>query len=291
MNPSTGNSSSDAEPQPRESTRRPLREAFESLSLASQFRLTAIAAVTVTLLAIQVVTALWDTRSARDEAVDHARNRTTSMAARLKGTGGGALDDLAGHPEFLAATFSLQGGEVLQQYVRDDRAAEPGSEPPAALRWMSSPTGWRHWIKSQLALEPIYVESSVELSPGLSGSISILVDHRWIWNHALRRVEQAPIALLLGCLVALLAANSLKRRVVEPLAQLAQTTRVSPSPENDDRRKAGRRRNELTQLATNFDALADRLAEYERAMRTERNASCGLLKRKRKAQRHPSPFL
>ena len=266
MNPSTGPSSSGAEPQPRKSTRRSLREAFESLSLATQFRLTAMAAVTVALLAVQLVTALWDTRLARDEALEIAQSRTASMAARLASTGGGALDNLEGDPFFLAATFSLQGGEVLQRYVRMDKAASPGFDT-------SAPTGWRHGIKSYLALEPIHVESPVQLGPGMSGTVSVMVDQHWIWNRALHRLTQTPVALLLGCLFALLAANSLKRRVVEPLAQLAQTTQVKQWPESGERRKAGRRRNELTQLATNFDALADRLAEYERSMRTERNAS------------------
>ena len=263
MNPSTGTSSSGAEPQPRKSTRRSLREVFDSLSLATQFRLTAIAAVTMTLLAVQVVSALWDTRLARKEAIEIAQSRTASMAARLASTGGGALDDLEGHPVFLAATFSLQSGEVLQRYVRDHEVPDAG---PA-------PTGWRHRLKSYLALEPIYVASPVQLGPGLSGTVSILVDHHWIWNRALHRIAQTPIAVLLGCLIALLAANSLKRRVVEPLAQLAQTTRVKQWPESGERRKNRRRHNELTELATNFDALADRLAEYERSMRTERHAS------------------
>jgi signal transduction histidine kinase/CheY-like chemotaxis protein len=79
--------------------------------------------------------------------------------------------------------------------------------------------------------------------------------------------------LLLGCLIALLAANSLKRQVLEPLAQLAETTRVNQWPEPAKPPKARRRSNELTELAINFDALANRLAEYERALSTLRHAS------------------
>jgi two-component system sensor histidine kinase/response regulator len=273
MDSSNATSRSGAGPQPRKSSRRSLREVFESLPLAAQFRVTAIAAVTVTLLAVQVVVALWDTRFAREEAIELASSRTASMAARLEATGGGALDNLEGHPELLAATFRLQGGDVLQGYFRDAATASPGSSPPAALSWTSRPTGALHWVRQFLALEPIYVESPVALSQGLAGSVSILVDHRWIWNHALRRAEQTPIALLLGFLVALVAANALKRQVVEPLAQLAQTTRVSPSSEPSAPRKVRDRRNELTELATNFEALADRLAEYEGAMSTLRHAS------------------
>jgi signal transduction histidine kinase/CheY-like chemotaxis protein len=130
-----------------------------------------------------------------------------------------------------------------------------------------------HWIKQSLALEPIYIESPVALSQGLTGSVSVLVDHHWIWNHAWRRAQQAPIALLLGCLIALLAANALKRQVVEPLEQLAQTTRVNQWAGPSEPRKARRRSNELTELASNFEALADRLAEYEGAMSTVRHAA------------------
>jgi len=87
------------------------------------------------------------------------------------------------------------------------------------------------------------------------------------------RAGQVPIALLLGCLVAWVAANLLRRQVAEPLAQLAETTRVSPAPELSASRRARRRRNELTELASNFDALADKLAEYERELVTVRHAS------------------
>ena len=147
MDSSNVTSSSGAGPQPRQSSRRSLREVFESLPLAAQFRVTAIAAVTVTLLAVQVVIALWDTRFAREEAIDLASSRTASMAARLGATGGGALDNLEGHPELLAATFRLQGGDVLQSYYRDAATASPGSSPPAALAWTSRPTGALHWSR------------------------------------------------------------------------------------------------------------------------------------------------
>jgi len=272
MEPSTGGQNrKDVASQPRQTSRRTPRDVFESLSLTAQFRVTAIAAVTVTLLAVQVLTALWDTWSARDEALTFARKTTASMASRLEDAGGGALDNLEGHPEFLAATLRLETGEVLQRYVRDGVATR--SKAPAALAWASTPTGWGHWIRSSLALEPIYVESPVQLSSSVSGTVSIVVDNGWVWNYAARRLEQAPIALLLGCLIALLAANALKRRLVEPLAELAKTTRVRNWSEPGKQPRAPRRANELTELATNFDALADRLADYERDMRTVRNSA------------------
>jgi signal transduction histidine kinase/CheY-like chemotaxis protein/HPt (histidine-containing phosphotransfer) domain-containing protein len=234
-----------------------------------QFRLTAIAAVTVTLLAVLIVGALWDTRLARDEALELARTKTESMATRLGAAGGGALDDLEGYPEVLASTFKLDSGDVLQRYVRKDVP-----EQTAALSWTTRPTGWLHGIKSFLALEPIYVERPVQLNPRLSGAVSVVVDHRWIWDHVWHRAAQIPVALLLGCLIAWVAANLLRRQVAEPLAQLAETTRVNRTdPALGEPSKARHRRNELTELATNFDALADRLAEYERELVSVRHAS------------------
>jgi len=270
MDHSTGKTSSGTKPQSRLSAHGSVREAFESFSLAMQFRLTAIAAVTVTLVAVLAIGALWDTRIARDAALDLARTKTTSMAARLEAAGGGALDNLEGHPEILAAAFTLQSGEVLQKYLRAGATTTPGLKAPG---WAAGPTGALHSLKGYLALEPIYVETPVQLNADLSGTVSVVVDHRWIWSHVWHRAGQVPIALLLGCLVAWVAANLLRRQVAEPLAQLAETTRVSPMPEQSASRGARRRRNELTELASNFDALADKLAEYERELVTVRHAS------------------
>ena len=274
MDASTDPSSPDAGQQPRKSPRSSLREAFESLSLAQQFRLTVIAAVTVTLLAVLAIGAVWDTRLAREEAIELARTKTESMATRLGAAGGGALDDLEGYPAILASTFTLSSGDVLQRYVRQDVP-----EQSAALAWTARPTGWLHGVRNYLALEPLYVESPVQLNPRLSGTVSVVIDHHWIWNHVWHRVVQVPVALLIGCLIAWVAANLLRRQVAEPLAQLAETTRVSQAEQaggsspSGERRKTRRRRNELTELATNFDDLADRLAEYERELVNVRHAA------------------
>jgi len=136
MDASSGISNSDAAPPARKTTRRNLREVVESLSLAAQFRLTAIATVTMALLAAQIVIALFDASLARNEAKDLARSTTASIVARLTDTGGaGVLDDLDDRPEFLAAALRLQTGEVLQQYVRGHSATGPGdlSHRSAAL--------------------------------------------------------------------------------------------------------------------------------------------------------------
>jgi len=271
MDATTGPSSPDAATPPR---RRfglgAIREACESASLTDQFRIAAIAAVTVTLLVVQLVSALWDTRVARDEALELAHTKVDSMAVRLQGAGGGALDNLEGHVPIMLSTFRLASGQVLQRYVRSDLDPTTG---PDALRWTKAPTGAWHWIMGYLAFEPLYVERAINLGGGLEGTVSVVVDNHWIWNHAWRRLAQAPIAVLFGCLIALFAANSLKRRVVEPLAQLAESTRVKDWTQPEEVQSARQRRNELTALATNFDTLADRLAEYERDLTAVRHAS------------------
>jgi two-component system sensor histidine kinase/response regulator len=277
MDPSTGKTSSDAKASPRHpalrSVRRSARELFESLSLGVQFRLTAIAAVTVTLLAVLAVSSVWDVRVARESALAAAQARADAMAGRLQARGGGALDDLGDQPQILAGAFSLQDGQVLQRYLRADVMPGPDSAAPAGATWTKPPAGLWHRIKGYLALEPLYVESVVELKPGLAGTVSLVVDHRWIWGHLWGRLGQVPFALLLGCLVGLVAANLLRRQVAEPLQQLAETTRVPGTPQTEAHGNPRRRNNELTALAVNFDALADRLAEYERELVNVRHSS------------------
>jgi signal transduction histidine kinase/CheY-like chemotaxis protein len=272
MDSSTGQPRAGERPQPREAAklkamRRSMREAFESLSLAAQFRVTAIAAVTVTMAVVLLIGAFWDTRVARDAALELARTKTSSMAERLEAAGGGSLDDLEGHPEILAATLVLEDGGVLQRYLRKDLAQRADVD---SRDWSTAPGGALHALKAYLALEPLHVASPVQLSRGVTGTVSVVLDHRWIWGHLWHRVGQVPIALLLGCLVAWLAANLLRRQVAEPLAQLAENTRVDRSA---PRGNARQRPNELTELANNFDALANRLIEYERELVAVRHAS------------------
>jgi len=279
MDSTTGKTPPEARKRPFTASRNTLRDAFEGLPLAAQFRLTSVAAVTITMVVVLILGALWDTRIARDEAMQLARTKTESMAARLGAAGGGALDNLEGHPEILAATFQLQDGNVLQRYVRLDAVDDHSAATQTALAWKARPTGLLHTLKSYLALEPIYVASPVQLHRQLAGTVSVVLDHRWIWNHVWHRVGQVPIAILLGCFIAWLAANLLRRQVAEPLAQLAETTRLHGSDAaNDagpqgDRRRYGQRHNELTALAANFDALARQLAEYQGMMSSVRSAA------------------
>ena len=207
MDSTTGQPRAGERPQPREAAklkamRRSMREAFESLSLAAQFRVTSVAAVTVTMAFVLVIGAIWDTRVARDAALELARTKTQSMAERFEASGGGALDNLEGHPEILAATLVLEDGGVLQRYLRKDLAQRADVD---SRDWSTAPGGALHALKAYLALEPLHVASPVQLSRGVTGTVSVVLDHRWIWGHLWHRVGQVPIALLLGCLVAWLA--------------------------------------------------------------------------------------
>ena len=259
-------------------SRRAFREIFESFSLASQFRVAAIAAVTVTLIAVQLVVALWDLRVARQDALELANDMATAIATRVARSGpASALDGLAGHRVFIAADLHLPTGEVLQRFDRGtplDGSNAPGSSEQRPV----APTGKgvAHRALQFLALEPTYVEHAVQVTPQVTGTVGLLLDHRLAWNSAADRLGQAPIVLILGFFVALLAANSLKRQVVEPLVQLADATRVRGLlgvETGEAATKPGRRRNELNELADNFNALAERLGAYERDMTTLRVTS------------------
>jgi signal transduction histidine kinase/CheY-like chemotaxis protein len=255
--------------------RRGFRELFETLSLANQFRVAAVAAVTVTLIAVQVVVAMWDTWSERQAVLAAAAEVAASISARVEKSGtSGALDGLAANRIFVAADLRLPTGEVLERYDRNAASGEATTGRNGA-RAVVAPAGhsWPMRVARKLALQPMYVEHAVQFSPQVTGTLGLLVDNGPVWGAALNRVGQAPIVLMLGFLIALLAANSLKRQVVEPLAQLADATRVRSRPEDTKPRPGGRARNELTELASNFDALADRLAEYEKDLRTLRVTS------------------
>ncbi len=246
---------------------RSLRELLDSLSLGDQFRLVVMMSVVVALLAAQFVTVVWAAWYARHDAARYARTLPASFVAAFDGGNGAELLGRATrHPGLLAVTVTLPSGEILRQYVSSDQSS-PAAGHNAAL---AVRTGLHHRVMQLLALEPIPLEFPVQLSPNLSASMVVLLDHGAVWSAAGREILQLPIALAIGVLLAFLAANSLKRHVVEPLAQLASATRVGNWAPGAKQGTVSQRRNELNELASNFDALADRLAEYERDFRNVR---------------------
>ena len=253
-------------------SRRTLRELLDGLSLGAQFRLVVTLSVVVALLAAQFVTVLWAAWYARHDAMAYARTLPASIGAGFEqGRGADLLGRASRHQAMLSVTVVLPSGEVLRQYVRGD------SSPRIAGRDAFVPTdarrGLHHRIMQLLSLEPIPVELPLQLGPHLSASMVAMVDHGVVWDAVGQELTQLPISLAIGILLSLLAANSLKRHVVEPLAQLASVTRVGTWTAKAQQGGVPRRRNELNELASNFDALADRLAEYERDFRNVRLAS------------------
>ena len=266
MDPSTGPSRSGARAQPRAAKRRSLRATYEALTFAERFRLNAAAAVVAAVLAFQVVGALWDTRRAREDALDLAGSRVSSMAVRLEQAGGGALDDLSGYPELLSASFSLESGEVLQRYVRSDRA---GRGVPV---WNSRPPGWWYGFRSYLALAPIYVGRTVPLGPGLSGNVSVVVDHRHVWRAAWARLVQTPVALLFALFAVWLATAALRRQLEELMEPLVDSIAADSAKPGDRRARldvdAG-----IAAIAARFQSMKEQMARYERDLVETRHAA------------------
>jgi len=266
MDPSTGQSPSRARTQPRAAKRRSLRAIHEALPFAEQFRLNAAVAVVAAVLAFQFIGALWDTRRARADALELAQSRVSAMALRLEQAGGGALDDLSGYPELLSASFSLEGGEVLQRYVRSDRV---GRGAPA---WTSRPPGWWYGLRSYLALAPIHVGTAVPLGPGLSGNLSVIVDHRQVWQAAWARLVQTPVAILLALLAVWLATGLLRRQLEERMAPLVDAIAAGAA-------KPGGKRDRLdveagiAAIAGRFQSMHEQMARYERDLVETRHAA------------------
>jgi signal transduction histidine kinase/PleD family two-component response regulator len=236
------------------------------LPLVDRFRLWAAAAVVAAVVAFQLVGALWDTRRAREAALDLAETRVNAMAARIEQAGGGALDDLSGHPELLSAAFSLESGEVLEHYFRGGRA--DGSAPG----WTSRPTGWSYGLRSYLALSPMYVGTEVALGPQLTGTVSVVVDHRHAWRAAGARLVQTPIAVLLAVLAVWLSTGSLRRQLEERIAPLVDSVAADAARRGDRRGfldfDAG-----LAAIAARFHAMNEQMARYERDLVETRHAA------------------
>jgi two-component system, sensor histidine kinase and response regulator len=254
---------------PRDWHRRGLRDAFESLSMVMQVRVAAIVAIAATLLGVQLLatvldgwTSHWDDRAVADDVA-------TEIIAHVDQLGAfGALDPVVNRPLLLAADLRLETGEVLQFYDRG--ASIAGST--AAEAPLPRSRSWPHRVMQLLGLEPAYVEYSFSYSPTVHAVLGLVVDHRPPWRAALQRLAQTPIVLALGVLLGMLFTRRLAREVVDPLAQLVQTTRERIGQQNTAQVTA-RAGNEIAQLAGHFETLFGRLSDYERDMTTLRDAS------------------
>jgi signal transduction histidine kinase/CheY-like chemotaxis protein len=251
---------------------RAFRVHFESLSLSDQLRVTAVTAVTMALLGAQLFATTWDAWATRHRNQELAAELAGSISAQVEQRGAyNALAPLDRHPLILGADLHLDTGEVLELY--DARAAVPivhGGGPSNPVRPVPHGKTFLQRAMRFLWLVPDYEEYPVEISGRGPGVLAVVIDHRPPWIAIGARMLQTPFVLLFGLLVGLFAANGLRRQVVEPLEQLALTTRPRESPHEAAVQQEHGHGNELTRLADNFHTLSDRLAQYEREMTTQR---------------------
>jgi len=254
---------------------RSFREFFESLTLTNQFRVTAVAAVTVTLIGVQLLVIAWDGWATRRDGLRLASETARSISQHVEKSGTfGALEPLASRAVFLGADLHLESGEVLERYDGNfPNGTVHGGDTSVPVSPVPHGTSIPHRVMRFFGFEPDYVEYPVEIKQQGAGTLALLIDHRPAWNAVMDRFSQMPFVLALGILLGLLAANSLKRQVVEPLEELAKSTRVPRGQRDAPAPARTGRRNELTELASNFDALANRLLDYERDLTTLRVSS------------------
>ncbi len=251
---------------------RSLREWLESLSLGDQFRAVVVGSIGVALLATQVVMVPWSALRARHEIVSMAHTLPASVESGFTQRGGAdLLRDVPHHPGLLAVTVSAPSGEIISRYVRADLRMRAKTYRTAAMFRRAGESGVLRGAMRLFALEPIPLEYPVQLRENLPASIVALIDHRAVWDAAFRELSELPLMLAIGLLLAFLAANSLRRYIVDPLAQLASATRVGDWTGGAARQAP--RRNELSEISANFETLAERLAGYERDFRNVRIAS------------------
>jgi two-component system sensor histidine kinase/response regulator len=254
---------------------RAFRVYFESLSLSDQLRMTAVAAVTVALLGAQVFATTWDAWATRHRDQKLAAELARSISAHVEKDGTyNALAPLARHSAILGGDLHLESGEVLELY--DAKSPTPtvhGGDPSSPVNPVPHGKTFLHRVMRLFWLVPAYNEYPVEIGTRGPGVLAILIDHQAPWAAIAARLVQTPFVLLFGILIGLFAASRLRRQVVEPLEQLARSTRRSDAPEEELPQDGRRDGNEFTQLAANFNALSDRISQYERDMTTLRVSS------------------
>jgi two-component system, sensor histidine kinase and response regulator len=259
--------------------RRPSLRAFrvyvESLSLTDQLRVSAIAALTAGLLGAQLFATVWDALATHHRDQRLASDLAHSIAGHVEKAGTyNALAPLARYPVILGGDLHLDTGEVLEMY--DAKSSTPtvhGDDPSSPVNPVPHGRTFLQRVMRFFWLVPDYNEYPVVIDSRGPGVLAIVIDHKPPWIAIAARAVQTPFVLALGLLIGLLAARSLRRQIVEPLEQLVRSTRVSDTPVGESAQGGAPGGNELTQLASNFNALSDRLSQYERDMTTLRVAS------------------
>ncbi len=251
------------------------RETWDSMSLSGQLRITVIAAVALAILLAQFVVATCEIVASYVQSRSAVAQVSTAIFQHDEELG--SSDMLAGvqaHSRVIAATLQLPTGEVLWTFDRNSPdpntvVSFDGAPPLTADR-----VAWyeRNRLDADLRQKLTFVTQPVPLTASLPGQLGLLIATPSTWRVAQRELLQTPFILIIGLVLALLAARRLSRQVVEPLAQLAQATRPEGQPEQAQTQD-GRRGSELTRIADNFHALTDRLTANERDMRNVRLAA------------------
>ena len=251
------------------------RETWDSMSLSGQLKITVVAAVTLTILFVQLAVASYEIVVSYVQSRDDLARVSTAIFQHDEEPGSSdILAAVQAHPSVVAATLQLPTGEVLWTFDRNapdlDEVVSFDAAPPLSgnrVAWYE-----RNRLDTDLRQKLTFVARPVPLNASLPAQLGVLIATPSAWRVAQHHLLQAPFILAFGWMLALFAARRLDRQVVEPLVQLAQATR----PEGQQQQvstQAGRPGNELTRLADNFHALADRLTANERDMRNVRLAA------------------
>ncbi|MGB7737490.1 MAG: response regulator [Steroidobacteraceae bacterium] len=245
------------------------------MSLAGQFRITVIAAVTLTILLAQLAIASYEFVASHSQSRDHVTQVSTAIFQHDDEFDN---DDILGrvqaHPSVIAATLQLPTGEVLWTFDRNAPDPATGASSDSAPPLTENRVAWyeRHRLDADLRQDLTFVAQSVPLTTNFPARLGLLIATPSAWGVAQSHLQKTPFILAFGWVLSLLAARRLSRQVVEPLEQLARTTYIEGLREQV-RTTVGQRGNELTRLADNFHALDDRLTESERDMRNVRFAA------------------
>ena len=236
------------------------REYVESLPLAGQFRAAAVVTVAVGLLSVQVLLALWDSVAERLDNRAVAARIAGDLAARVGRDGPAHTLEWLSHDRLVTgAELRTDEGVVLDRYG-------PGGSLPKGRNWP-------HPMLRFLGFERDYIEVPVYIAGSGPGSLGLEIDNLPPWKAILYRLLQVPFVLALGVGLAFYVASALSRQVSEPLFQLAISTRprdadgnrrALPGPEGE--------RNEIGEIARNFEAMSVRMLDYERELTNVRAA-------------------
>jgi two-component system sensor histidine kinase/response regulator len=234
-----------------------LRE-WDTLPLAVHFRRVSLLAVfsTVAMAAVLIaLSALVASRSAIFDRVDELaaqveRSLSTSIVR------GDLLDTLVVSPAILAARIESGTGSVLSEYVAADfDAVTPGHEPSLLRR-----------LAQSLWLAPFDVHRPA--GSDSTRTLIVTVDNGLLWSGlALELAIMLPLLVLSGWLIARQTERLMRRvsrRVTDPLIGLAVATRGGQWKSSDQQAGAVAPVDPIAEVIDNFEAMRERLGEYER---------------------------